>query len=107
MTPGGVLKGQAVMSEHAAGVELLREKAQVLACTGVSSWRAKVPASTCMSKARELRGREHKQDFCSHSGMKEVCSNALPEFLFIYLFIGAVPLLFRSLLQCSCKKGTG
>lgn len=105
------MKGQAVMSEHAAGVELLREKAQVLACTGVSSWRAKVPASTCMSKARELRGREHKQDFCSHSGMKEVCSNALPEFLFILLllllFFGAVPLLFRSLLQCSCKKGTG
>lgn len=55
MTPGGVLKGQAAMSEHAAGVELLREQAQVLACTGVRSWGAKVPTSECTSKARELK----------------------------------------------------
>lgn len=49
------MKGQAAMSEHAAGVELLREQAQVLACTGVRSWGAKVPTSECTSKARELK----------------------------------------------------
>lgn len=91
------------MSEHAAGVKLLREQAQVLACTGVSSWRTTVPTSACMSKARELK-RSTKRISATVPHTKEVCSssvcigNTLPKVLC------AVSLLFQKSASVQVQK---
>lgn len=104
MTPREVLKGRVEMSEHAAGVKLLRAQAQVSACAGVRSWRAPVPTSACTSKAGELR-RSTKSISATapvrRSFAVPQCASVMRSLKFCVLF----RYLFKSQVQRRCNKG--